>query len=417
MSTRKNSPGTANAWPLMTPFEKRIWSFALVAFALAGLTGFYFRGIMHLGWETRLLLPNIRHAHSHLMYFAWATPVLMLLIVRGCPNAAEEVIRRSQRLIGMALALGLLSYVPFVRDGYAFALIGGLRLPLSITVSTSSLLVWYAFAWNYRHLRKGMSSGLARPFFDSALAFLALSSLGAWGLGAAMAIEPANPVWMQLALHLFMDVFALGWLLMSVLGLVLREWGGLRCESVQLARVRVAWKLLVFGTPATFLLGVHPDQIPPMVRFVGSAGALLVAAGLLLTVLTIGRQAPRTWRLPLILVVLQAVGLGALAVPNVAVWGFATGLRIPYLHLVLLGIVTPSIVAAIGGMWGARQIRGWPVLYAGSIVLLLTLLPTTGLWPESLRGAWTWWVVAGGSLAPVAGAIALLALSRSHAPA
>ncbi len=188
----------------MTSFEKRIWTFALSAFALAGLTGFYFRGIMHLGWETRLLLPNIRHAHSHLMYFAWATPVLMFLIVRGCPDAAESVIRRSQRLIGIALALGLLSYFPFVRDGYAFALIGGSRYPLSIAVSTSSLLVWYAFAWNYRYLRQGMSSHVARPFFDAALVFLAVSSLGAWALGASMAIEPADPVWSQLALHLFM---------------------------------------------------------------------------------------------------------------------------------------------------------------------------------------------------------------------
>ncbi len=197
---------------------------------------------------------------------------------------------------------------------------------------------------------------------------------------------------------------------MAVLGLLLRQWGGLGGDSPQPARIRTAWKLLVIGTPTTFLLGVHPDKIPPMVRVVGSSGALLVAAGLLLIVSAVGRQAPRTWRLPLALVVLQAIGLSALAIPDMAAWGFATGLRVPYLHLVLLGIVTPSMVAAIGDAWGAEHIRGWPVLYAGAMVLLLTLLPTTGLWPGELCGPWTWWFVVGGSLAPVAGAVVLLAM-------
>lgn len=47
----------------------RIWKAALVGFIIAGATGSLMRfGMIH-GYPAGLQFVNVRHAHSHLMYF------------------------------------------------------------------------------------------------------------------------------------------------------------------------------------------------------------------------------------------------------------------------------------------------------------------------------------------------------------
>lgn len=63
-----------------------IWGGALVLFIVAGVTGVFFRFGVAYGWTGGLNLENIRHAHSHLMYFGWGTPLLMGLLWRALPR-------------------------------------------------------------------------------------------------------------------------------------------------------------------------------------------------------------------------------------------------------------------------------------------------------------------------------------------
>jgi hypothetical protein len=57
-----------------------VWLTALGIFILAASTGAFMRFAMILGFPFGLMFTNVRHAHSHLMYFGWVTPALMGLI-------------------------------------------------------------------------------------------------------------------------------------------------------------------------------------------------------------------------------------------------------------------------------------------------------------------------------------------------
>jgi len=70
------------------------WRTSLTFFVLAGLTGFLFRLELTYGGSFGMNLVNVRHAHSHLMYFGWATPALMLgmtaFLAEGIPAGRSE---------------------------------------------------------------------------------------------------------------------------------------------------------------------------------------------------------------------------------------------------------------------------------------------------------------------------------------
>ncbi|MEQ9103084.1 MAG: hypothetical protein RIE53_00155 [Rhodothermales bacterium] len=376
----------------MTLTEKRVWTAALACFILAAGTGFFFRSIQFLGvppalpWpggEIPLDMGHIRHAHTHVMYFGWVTPVVMLLML---PDPA-----RYRGILATLLVLALLAWAPFLLLGYK---------PISIVLSTSTMLTWYVFGIRYwRDRRRGMLQ--SSPLQQAALVLLVISSFGAWGLGMTMAMGMDHSLPYDLSLHVFLDLFAEGWLMLSVLAAMLRSAGR--------AVPRRAFRLLVLGIPTLFLLGVSPDRLPGAVRLVGSAGALFTAAGLWLILREVQGRLPAIWALPVALMYMKIIVHIGLAIPQVASWGLVVGLRIPWLHLVLLGIVTTGLVAAVHDRFGPGWTRGWPALQASIVLVLVSLFLLTGIWPADLRGAWAGPVVAVIALLPVLAMVWMLA--------
>jgi hypothetical protein len=132
----------------------RLWLLALGVFVLAGSTGVLLRAGMLYGFPAGLQFTNVRHAHSHLMYFAWATPALMLLITAWLPGQTSRPAGRGFAwAAGAAIALGVLSYIPFLLSGYGLLAIGGRELPLSGMISGLEFLPWLAFALLYLRAR------------------------------------------------------------------------------------------------------------------------------------------------------------------------------------------------------------------------------------------------------------------------
>jgi hypothetical protein len=223
------------------------------------------------------------------------------------------------------------------------------------------------------------------------------------------AIRPDNPVWFAATLHLFLDLFADGWLVLAVLGFAVDACAPADARS----KLRWSWRLLVAGLPVMFLLSIPMDLLPPAVRLVGSVGAIVSAAGLVIFLAALGRSAWRApmWRLPLALLALKALVHVGLALPATAQWGLSAGLRIPYLHVVLLGAVTLGLLAAAHDTWGPSAVRGWPVVHGSVVLLLASLMPLTGLWPAAWSGRWVLWAALGGALAPTLAMTALLVRS------
>ena len=102
-----------------------IWLAALGCFVIAGVTGSLLRFGTLYGLPADLHLVNVRHAHSHLMYFGWATPALMGLISGWLPKATGSPLSSRVRWVMTATILAaLLAYLMFMPYGYQPAQLG-----------------------------------------------------------------------------------------------------------------------------------------------------------------------------------------------------------------------------------------------------------------------------------------------------
>lgn len=404
---------------------RRLWFAALAVFVLAGLTGAFIRFGLIYGFPWNLQYANVRHAHSHLMYFGWVTPALMALIAANLPQVTGRPIStRFRTPIILAIAGGLLAYVPFLLYGYAPANLAGQQVPLSVMAAGFNITGWYWFVWTYWQETRGVPRNYPLQLWDGALVYLVFASLGAWGLAIITQLGIEDPFWSLAMTHIFLDTFSYGWFLLGVLGVayVTRPF----LAGDRLARWSI--NLVVIGMPVVFLLGMPLHVVPPAVRWLGALGALLVAAGLLghvvlLWKLPVDNQHAEVngglqtvywqrWRLPLFFLALTAVTLAATGIPAVARWAATSGVRVLHLHWMLLGFVTLGLVTGAQERWGRNAVAGWRWLAVTIVVLIASLIPLTTLWPSALRGDWARYFAAFAALGPAVAALIMLLISR-----
>ena len=162
--------------------------------------------------------------------------------------------------------------------------------------------------------------------------------------------------------------------------------------------------MIVIGLPVLFLLAMPVNLVPAGLRAIAGIGGLLVGAGLLLTISALWPTVSAGvggWRIPLALLALKAViGLGMI-LPVTASWAQQNSLRIFYLHALLLGFITLGLVVAAREMWGRTAVPGQRWLVVAILILLLSLLPMTGIWPAAWSGSWALQIAALVSLGPV----------------
>jgi len=375
------------------------WGFlsALAVFVLAGLTGASMRFGTIYGFPWGLQYTNVRHAHSHLMYFGWVTPALMALIAAQLPTVSERPLSSRFRWpIIVALVAGLLSFIPFLLFGYRPAIIAGRQLPLSVIMAGLNIAGWYLFIWHYWREMRGVPRNYPLQLWDGALVFLAFASLGGWGVAIVSRLPIEDPFYSLAFTHIFLDSFAFGWFTLAILGLAYTT--NPAAAGSKLARYSI--NLVVIGMPVIFLLGMPLHVVLPLVRGLGALGGLLVAAGFLGHIVVLWPLAGRKWKVPLSFLGLTGIMLLANLVPSVAQWATIAGLRIPYLHWLLLGFVSLGLVTAAQECWGADEIPGWGWMAAAILILIFSLMPLTTLWPAALRGTWTRHFNAWASLGP-----------------
>ncbi len=386
----------------------RLLFFAAVAvFLLAALTGAFMRfGILY--GMAGLSYTNVRHAHSHLMYFGWVTPALMALLAAHLPRLTGKPATPTAtmpRLIGLVIGLGLLAYVPFILFGYTSAEIGGARLPLSVMAASLNVLAWYAFAVVYRRQSAGAPPSRPLWLWNAAVAFLLLSTLGVIGLPIVILTGVEDPFWSIFFTHLFLDLFSEGWLVLGVLGLAYAA----APVAARHPWARRGGDLLVAGLPVVFLLYLPVSLTPPVARWIGSIGGLLVVAGTVANVVALWPDAGPRWRAPLIFLALKVAMQALILIPPIARWAEGSMLRIPYLHWLLLGFITLGLFAAAEERWAVAGRRAMTVAV---VLLVVTLMPLTGLWPLAWGGIWRLHAAAWAALAPAAVAAWVLLSAR-----
>lgn len=390
----------------------RTWRAAFACFLLAAATGALYRFSIGYGFDTGLSLPNIRHAHSHLMYFGWGTPALMALLIAHLDRSGVTFgVRPLRWLFGAAFAAALLAYPLFLLYGYQVVEVGDARLPLAMIAASLNVFVWYAFVALYVLVRRAAPQTRALRLWDFAVFFLVVATLGAWGLALLQPLGLDSVFASTLLVHVFLDLFSEGWFVLAVLGLAY--------ATIDVPdRSARHWSdyLLIVGLPFLFPLGVPESLLTPALRAVAAAGGALVGVGLLINVVRLWPRAGWLWRLPLLLLGLKAAGQVIVCLWPGAWWSSLMGLRVLYLHLMLLGFVTLGLVAAAKTLWPALPSWSLAVLYGAAAVVLLALVPLTTLWPPFWQGTWALQAAAWTSLLPVLAGLALLARCTRPAP-
>ena len=305
------------------------------------------------------------HAHSHIALFGWATMGLMA-IISGLSGLEQcrPWLRYHAHGVGVASAA---AFIGFLHGGYYAA---------TIAISAAHVMLWAIFtvaAWQ----PIAMLGAAPRAFFRASLVLLCVAGAGAGAPGFVMA-RGITDAWVgQIAIHALLTPFMAGWLILAVMGAVYSL-----LPEPRWARAAL-WLGIVGVMPSALL---HPVAPPPAewLTQVGRAGTGVLGLGTLLFAADLLR-----WRGsgPL----LRLAG-GAAAVKGAGEVAVAVGIgldlvvvrsmAIAYIHLVLLGLVTPvivllalrpaparwSLVSFVGGlglMLGALGLLGFPALLGG----------------------------------------------------
>jgi hypothetical protein len=394
-SNYSDSNNLSNQW---------LWHISIACFVLAGLTGFLYRlGMM--GWVPgELSLGNIRHAHSHLMFFGWAVPLPLYIIMQKIlekKNGIAKGISWMKYSITWILCFGLMAYPFFLLYGYRPVTIGSATLPLSVIFSGFVMIGWYGFMIGYWKLRDMLKNNENLPWFDGALILLAVCSLGAWGVAVIQELVPGSHLLMKSMTHFFLAAFTEGWVVLVLCAILIGE---LKIEKKHWwTTPQLALGAIAIGAPLTFPYGISESLLTPMLLGTARFGGGLAALGLLLVMAAIfssGRWRHSIWVWPVTLLTLKGVmQLGASVVPS-SFWLSDPGLRVLYLHILLLGGVTLLAFAWINSRTSLS--KSYFYLVGGSVIVtLVTLLMFTGFWPQSFSGAWIVDALALGAILPI----------------
>lgn len=401
-----------------------LWWASVLCFTVAAATGVLLRFAFWAGLPWSLEAGNVRHAHSHLMYFSWTTPAIIAFVgaalcerERGPQAARREADAARWGALGWgALLLGLASYPFFLIAGYGRVRLFGASLPMASILSGLTIFSWYSFAVWYARRRRRVCLARSLPLWDAALFGLLLSTAGAWGRAALQFSGTEAPILEDLFVFLFLGAFSEGWLLLGVLGLAFSASEPLE-ESLpgrEALRGREgdgafgkAHLLLWAGLPWASLLGTRvfsgpagPGGVAAAFESLARVGAGLFLVGLgayageLVRHIRHGRR--REWLPFLVFFLAHLVMQAALLVPGVVEWGERLGLRVLYLHVLALGAVSSGLFAAARERWGQSASpspwafsAGVLVLLGGLVALAPPLLPgETGASRRALA-AWT----------------------------
>lgn len=359
----------------MRDFETRFRRLFLASawlFVVGAASGLWMRHGMALGLWGGLRPDYLRHGHSHLMLMGWATPALMALMAMHCVAQGHRSAASMLRSGWASWLLGLASFPAFVLWGYSSVAIGTARMPIAAILSGFAIFAWYGFALSYWRGMRGIRRDIGTRLMDVSVVALVVSSLGAWAVAGLMMAGVQDFFWQMFAVHFFVDLFGAGWLLPGVLAVIIAGKGVQRAGRAQRF---VPW-VMVTGAAMIFAAGLGKFGAPLGLLSMGSAGALLLSIGMLWLRRDLKTVHSRTFRAFYVLLTVMIAGA---AIVPVATWALDAGLRIVYLHVLFLGVITMALAMEARRVWGAIiSVRSWAI---AAWVLLASMLPATGIWP------------------------------------
>ncbi len=384
--------------------KSALWQLLFFSFILAGLTGALYRVGMLMALPDLLSLQNVRHAHSHLMFFGWAAPLPLYIIWRII--GFEEVPKNRNYHImewglwGM-LGFGLLSFPFFLLFGYRPVPFGSSSLPLSVICSGMVMICWYLFMGGYLSIRKKIPEEKRNSWFEAALVMLFVCSLGAWGVAVVQFLGITNPLMGKALTHFFLACFTEGWVVLAIVAL-LDEALGIGIGEYMLSPT-ILMSGVLLGAPLTFPYGISETLLTPLMLNTARFGGFVAGAGLSIigySILRSGKVSRSIWIWPVGLLLLKSILQILASVMPSALWLSDHALRIFYLHVLLLGAFTLTGVAFFHKFRGLSY-RSYTGVAISVAIVLVSLLLLTRFWPVAWGGMWIYNLVTGAALLPV----------------
>ncbi len=322
----------------------------------------------------------ILDSHSHFAFTGWVTQTLMVLMVHYLSLQNNvEVFKKYRWLLYANLISSYGMLLSFLLQGYGF---------VSISFSTLSVFVSYFFAVRYwKDLNKMNKKKVSHLWFQAALLFSVISSIGAFALAYMMANKISHQNWYLASIYFFLHFQYNGWFLFAGMGLAVSKIETLK-ETVEHLKI-VFWLFFLACIPAYFL-SVLWMPIPYSVFsiIIAAVIAQLVGWFIMLKVLIknkfiINQQFSKCGKL---LLLLSAIAFSIKLLlqsgsVHPALSHLSYGFRpiiIGYLHLILLGVTSIFILGYIVGTEmisvNKKMIAGIIIFVTGVIINELLLM-------------------------------------------
>ncbi len=330
---------------------------------------------------------HLLHGHSHFAFAGWITHTLMVLLVQYLSQEKGQIIFKKYRFLlyaNLLTAYGML--ISFPIQGYAF---------WSILFSNLSIFTSYAFAIVYwRDLNRLTQKNTSHLCFKTAIIFNALSSFGAFWLAFMMATKTLQQNNYLASVYFFLHFQYNGWFFFAVMGLIFSRIEHIRLFQKPLQNIFI---LFVTACVPAYLLSALWLPIHPIVYWIVVLSAIIQLFGWYLFIQLIRRNKttfadsfPKVGRWLLLLAAL-AFSIKLLlqtgsTIPSLSKLAF--GFRpivIGYLHLVLLGVISISLIGYMISFQlirtGKSFVMGVKVFIGGILIneLLLMIQGVSGL--------------------------------------
>ncbi|MCH8558006.1 MAG: hypothetical protein LAT84_09295 [Balneolia bacterium] len=344
----------------------RHWYFlpALVWLLIAVAIGTWIRFEWHSPWQTWFQIPNLIHAHTHAALLGWVYLVMagytLKLFIR-VETAGRVLVPMS---VGLQLSnLGML--VSFAMQGYAFWSILFSSMHLFLTL-------WLAVLFLLRPEKR--RSDISRDFAGAAWLWHVLSGFGPFALAFTGGMTGTMAMfWLGSYLFLLLN----GWIIFMMLAI----WFSRPEVAVRSGRREQFALNLMFITLLPALLSMlYPLGISERLIRIGFVFNLLHGIGILMLLPVLSRTVTESIGSVKLIPAAAIVLLGIKAVvqplsyfPDLIYLTQNHLLKVGFLHMVLLGLVTPLLLWFICD--GLRSSKKTSAIV--STLLLISVLGTT----------------------------------------
>ncbi|MEO7176615.1 MAG: hypothetical protein ABI002_12555 [Saprospiraceae bacterium] len=194
---------------------------------------------------------HLQLAHSNFAFSAWISLLLMVLMIQTIAKyLPERVAGQFNALLILSLALMYGMLIAFTLQGYG---------AFSIFFASATLLVSMAFCTLFYKSSRKLKDLAGKPWFNVALIFVAISTLGSFYLSYMMATGTTNQHAYLGAVYWFLHFQYNGWFFFASMGLLINL---LHAKNITIASEKKAFLALAITCIPTYGLSILWAQLP-----------------------------------------------------------------------------------------------------------------------------------------------------------